>query len=88
MKNLILSLFLLLSIALTSCADDRVIDNVRYEPVGWFGERNPNIEYSYSGETIIWSIIFSETIIAPILLTGTALWEPEYKKPCSPNCRD
>ena len=70
----------------TSCADSKtfIIDdkNVTVQPYGWMNksEKNENINYKICTGNIVWSVILSKTIIAPILLTGLGLYEPESIK--------
>jgi len=86
-KILNYTLCLVLSIILfTSCADskDFVIDGkeVTIEPYGWFDldAKNDSIEYEINVGNVVWSIILSETIVVPIILTGDQLYEPKTKK--------
>lgn len=84
MKKIIFLLIILLSIV--SCADSKefTIDNkrVKVEPYGWFdkSQKNDSINYKVNTGNVILSIVFSETIIVPIILTGEELWEPVSKK--------
>ena len=84
MKKVFLLLILILSIV--SCADSKefTIDNkeVTVEPYGWFDEtqKNDSINYKVNTGNIILSVVFCETVIVPVLLTGTELWEPVSKK--------
>lgn len=70
---------------LTSCADSKVIningENVEVEPYGWINSdvKNDSVVYRLSSGNIVWSVILSETIVAPILLTGNSLYEPVKK---------
>lgn len=76
---------LLIVFFLTSCADSKIfkIDNknVVVEPYGWFDleGKNDSIQYKVNTGNVVWSVILSETVIAPIVITGTALWEPVKK---------
>lgn len=80
-------LFILLCFTLASCADSKtfVIDNkeVEIQPYGWFDmeAKHDSIQYKVCAGNVIWSVILSETIFVPILLTGDQLWEPVSKKP-------
>ena len=71
---------------LTSCADDKefVIDGkkITVEPYGWFDmdAKHDSIHYEVNTGNVIWSVILSETVIAPVLITGDQLWEPVSKK--------
>ena len=72
-------------ILLSSCADSKefVIDGklTTVEPYGWFDleAKNDSIHYEVCTGNVVLSIIFSETIIAPILITGTQIFEPIKK---------
>lgn len=82
MLKRILSLILVVSCALslTACADDKRINGVMYETYGVFNKdevRDPKIAYELSVGNVIWGIIFSETIIAPIYFFGFSLYEPD-----------
>ena len=84
-KNLLIGL-LLTSIVMfmcSGCAQNKIlkIDGVptMVEPYGWMNEDARKIDgvvYELSAGSVIFSIIFSETIIVPIYLTGTQLYEP------------
>ena len=69
-----------------SCADSKefIINNkkVTIEPYGWFDldEKNDSIHYKANTVNIVLSVIFCETIIVPIVLTGDQLYEPISKK--------
>ena len=69
-----------------SCANSKTftIDDkyVTVQPYGWMNksEKNENVNYRICTGNIVWSVILSETIIAPILLTGLGLYEPESVK--------
>ncbi len=50
-----------------------------YEPYGWidFNEKkNPNVEYEIVYGNIVWSVIFSASLLIPVILTGFYLYEP------------
>ena len=80
MKKRLLALALASTMLLTACgADEKTINGVTYGTYGLVNKddmRNPNIQYSLSGWSIFWSIIFVETIIAPIYFIGWDLYEP------------
>ena len=75
----------LIVLLLSSCADskDFIIDGetVTIEPYGWFDldAKNENIHYKVNVDNVVWSVVLAETVIAPILITGNQLYEPEYK---------
>lgn len=86
MKKLRLVSLLLVVLLLSSCADSRtfIIDNeiIEVEPYGWWdlSEKNDSIKYEVNTGNIILSVLFSETIIIPLILTGGQLYEPISKK--------
>ena len=83
MKKLIAVIIILISM---SCADSKefTIDNkqVVVEPYGWFdmSQKNDSINYQVNVPNIVISALLIETIAAPILITGTELYEPVSKK--------
>ncbi len=84
MKRSLILLAVAASMLLSACgADEKTIDGVTYGTYGIANEadmKNPNIQYKVSGWSIAWSIIFCETIIAPIYFIGWDLYEPVAKK--------
>lgn len=80
-----LLLIFLVIFAFSSCAESKIIEidgkKVNVEPYGWFDSsvKNDSVHYQLSKGNIIWSVILSETIVAPILITGTGLYEPVKK---------
>jgi hypothetical protein len=76
---------LLLCLMTLSCADSKefTIDGkqVTVEPYGWLEDtKNDSVNYRLSTGNIVLSVIFSETVVVPIYLTGTGLYEPTTKK--------
>lgn len=75
-------LLLFVSIILCSCAENKDLKlNGRvqtFETYGWACDelKNDSIEYEINTGNVILSIIFCETIIAPIILTGWEIKEP------------
>lgn len=75
-------LILLMSIALCSCARSRTLEingkKEKIAPYGWMtlNSKDTCIIYSPSAGSIVLSVIFSETIIAPVFITGLWLFEP------------
>ena len=72
---------------LAGCGNDKTIDGVTYGTYGLFNEasmHNPNIEYELSPGSIICAIIFSETIIVPIIVVGWDLFQPVGKVNANP----
>ena len=78
--------FVLTTVLFTSCADskDFVIDGkqVTVEPYGWFDldAKNDSIEYKINTGNVVLDVIFCETIVVPIILTGDQMYEPVRKK--------
>lgn len=79
----ILSFLLLLSVILTSCADSKDFQKKNgttftAQPYGWANttDKKDNVEYQLSKGGIALSIIFSETIVVPVVITGWYLFEP------------
>ncbi len=72
-------LFIVLSLFLCGCGKSKVINGVEYHTYGWLNKeenKDPNTQYRLVGENIFWIIIFSETIVIPLLITGLDLYEP------------
>lgn len=83
MKKIILFLSILLTVGLTSCADEKIIDGVKYEPYGLANEdvrKNDSIQYEMSPGSVICGILFCETIVVPVYVVGWNLYEPIKKK--------
>jgi hypothetical protein len=89
MKKLGTVLFgLLILLLVSSCADDKKFVNIDKdgvkttlvaEPYGWANEDSKKIEgveYELCVGNIILDVIFCETIVVPIILTGWQLYEP------------
>ena len=86
MKKLILILFA--AILFTSCADSKTFQKsdgseFTVEPMGWMNNHPvEGVTYQVCSANIVLDVLLSETIIAPILLTGLHLWEPvSYQEP-------
>lgn len=84
MKKIAILLIALLSFA--SCADDKdfIINGktVTVEPYGWINPelKHDSIIYKPNVGNIVLDIVFFETIIVPVWLTGCQLYEPIKKK--------
>ena len=66
-----------------SCAKEKVIDGVTYQPYGFLNEdtmKSDSITYKTSKDDIILAVIFSETIIVPVIVLGNYMYEPVEKK--------
>lgn len=83
-KIKILFLCLILASLFTSCAEpktfkDKSGNQFTAEPFGWANENSQmkdTVVYEVNAGNIIFSIIFSETVIVPVILTGWQLYEP------------
>ena len=67
-----------LAAMLAGCGGD-VVNGVHYNSYGILNEdsqKNPNIAYEVSVWSVIWSIVFCETIIVPIYVVGWDLFTP------------
>ncbi len=80
---------LTISLFLFACADSKDLkingELTKVDPYGWFDqdEKVECVNYRICVVNIVLSIIFSETLIVPILVTGTQLWEPSsVRKEC------
>jgi hypothetical protein len=88
MKKLLIALICGVML-LSSCADSKTFkkaDGTEFtaNPYGWMTkeEKIPGVEYELCSGNIVWSCILSETVIAPVLLTGVGLYEPvNYVEP-------
>ena len=81
MKKILL--FALAAIMMAGCADDKTFQRAdgtifTAEPYGWMNtsKKVDGVVYDVTPGNIVWSIVLGETIIAPVLFTGLALWEP------------
>jgi len=87
----ILSLFIIMMSLLTSCAEPKKFKNEKgesftAEPFGWANEKSQKLDtvvYQISVGNIAWSIILSETVFVPIILTGWYFYEPVRLKTVS-----
>jgi len=84
MKRALLLLAISASLLLTACgAEEKKIGEITYGTYGLVNEsemKNPNIQYEISGWSIVWSVVFCQTIIAPIYFIGWDLYQPVTKK--------
>jgi hypothetical protein len=89
MKKFTTILLLMFAVTVfTSCADSQTFqksDGTEFtvEPYGWMNNNQvEGVTYQVCKGNIVLDVIFSETLIAPILLTGLQLWEPvSYQEP-------
>ena len=82
MKQL-LSVVLIFSVLLTSCADsltyiDKDGNSVTAESTGVFNKskQDPNCNYEIIPGNIVWSVLLCETFIAPLYFVGWSIMEP------------
>ncbi len=85
-----MALVLALAATLPGCAKARTIEfrggARRVEPYGLYVElfdkarKDPEAEYKLNIPNVALSVIFSETIVVPIILCGWYLWEPAGPK--------
>lgn len=80
MKSLLICMALASTLLLSACgAENKTIDGITYGTYGVANEKdmkNPNIEYSMSGWSVFWSVVFSETVVVPIYFIGWDLYQP------------
>ena len=75
-------LMLLMLIINISCADSKTFEidgkQVTVEPYGWadLDGKNEEVKYKANVGNVVLSIIFCQTIVAPVVLTGWYLFEP------------
>lgn len=69
-------------VLLSSCAEEKKINNVVYKPYGLLNPevKSDSVEYSISAGSVICAIVFSETLIAPVYIVGWDLYEPTKLK--------
>jgi hypothetical protein len=85
-KVKLLLLVLVASMTVTSCADSRAFEidgkNEVVQAYGWMNPavKNDSINYRVCVGNLVWSIVLSETILAPVIITGIGLYEPVSKK--------
>ena len=89
MKNFLIGL--LICCLFISCADRKefvIGGKVEYiEPYGWADRdlmKNDSIIYTVCWQNILLDVIFSESVVVPIWLTGWQFYEPHSKKQSSP----
>lgn len=69
---------------LASCANSKRFKDANgnsfvAETYGWADydtQKVPGVRYEVSTGSVVWSVIFSETMVIPIWLTGWDLYEP------------
>lgn len=67
----------------TCCADSKTFekaDGTKFtaEPYGWMNtsRKIEGVKYDINAGNLVWSILLSETLVVPVLLTGEAFYEP------------
>jgi type IV pilus biogenesis protein CpaD/CtpE len=84
MKKVLLLALCVLTLA--SCADSKKFNingkETTAEPYGWFdpSKKNDSINYQVNVPNVVLSVVFCETVVVPLLLTGDQLFEPVSKK--------
>lgn len=76
--------FILLVGLLTSCAEEKTINNVTYQPYGLFNQeavKCDSIVYQVSPWAVVGGIVFSETVIVPVYIVGWEIMDPVKVKP-------
>jgi hypothetical protein len=77
MKKIIsIVLIIVMCFVVMGCGDPKTIDNITYETIGIFEEKNPNIHYRVIIGNVVLAILLIETVIFPIYFVGFSLWEP------------
>ena len=81
------------AMVLSSCADSKTFkkaDGTEFtaQPYGWMNESDykiDGVQYEICADNIVLSILASESVVCPILLTGLQLYEPvSYDEPIKP----
>jgi len=83
MKRFLSVVLIVAVIALSACSDTKRIDGELYDTYGLFNKeeiRDPKIEYSLVMGNVIWGILLSGTIAAPVYFFGFDLYEPIQKR--------
>lgn len=76
-------LVLFIALSCSGCAESKYIDGKNYQPYGLVNEneiKDDSIIYTVPPGGIILSVIFIETIIAPVYVIGWDLYEPVRKR--------
>jgi hypothetical protein len=79
MKKFLIGLLACASIALSGCASNEQFNNVTYESFGVVNDsakRAPNVVYEISAGSVIFAILFCETMIIPVYIVGWDLYQP------------
>jgi hypothetical protein len=87
LKNLVV--IACLAAMLTGCGG-ATINGVMYDSYGILNEdthKNPNINYEMSAWSVIWGVIFCETLVVPVYVIGWDLMVPVSSKNIDPNTK-
>ena len=83
MKKLLLFSLIAVMFTISSCADSKVLElngqRKEFQPYGWadYEElKNDSIQYKTNIGNIVLDVIFCQTIVVPVWLTGWQLYEP------------
>lgn len=70
---------------LSGCGEKKICGK-EYSSYGLFtlGEKDESIKYKFSFSSIFLSVVFSETLMVPVLFIGFALYEPVEPKMACP----
>lgn len=88
MKKILLATLVVVSL-FTSCSDEKTFtkkdgSTFTAQPYGWGSKEDKieGVEYKINVPDVVLSVMFSETIITPILITSFDIWEPvSYTEP-------
>lgn len=78
MKSIVI-IICFLCFFITACGSNKVIDGITYETYGLINENDKkasHIKYEPIYGNIIWGVLLSGTIIAPIWFFGYSMFEP------------
>lgn len=82
MKKVILMLCAA-ALLFASCGESKTFrthngETVRVEPYGWLdnADKNDSVSYQLCTSNLILDVVFCETIVVPVVLTATQLYEP------------
>lgn len=79
MKKIAAVSLVLVAISLSACGNEKVIDGVKYDTYGFLNQdnkKNESIQYEIIWGNVFWSVILSESIVAPIYFAGFSIFEP------------
>jgi len=72
-------MFVCTFLSITGCGDTKVINGIEYDTYGLINKsdkKNSDIQYELITGNIVLSIIFSESIVAPVYFLGFSIYEP------------